>query len=519
MLATADDVSEERARGHRRADSELPGRAVGFAPVHRSSSSAGQRRPQAPPEESSSSNGCWSVHDGKFFADSVRAGVGRAPNERALLAADAHDMAGLLDRWAADWQRRDLDWVKESQRLKWRSGRAESPPLSLRVQSPRRKQAGLLTRPERVLNVEQLAAHPSAASFTDYKLLTQLGMGQFASVYHAVHVPTGAPVAMKISSRAIQRPPPRGATADGDVPDSDPMDVDCFTLETSVLLELSRSAQSAQSARDSDPEAARACATEAAEGASGLAARYRPIYRAHGLAHLDTRGARGWVAMELVLGTTLLRHLKAEPNGEAVAADAAPRGRVSLREVISLMRDVALEVAQLHELGVIHRDLKETNVMVSSHAPPGGLPQQRAALVDFGLALSFDPPIDKLRTDYQLQQRVGVYGYMPPEVFNCEPYGWGVDIFAFGVLLYRSLKVALPRPKMVQLRGWTAQLPFRLTGTSYGSYCAPLVSPAWPKELSYIITRCCAAEQEKRPTMAIVLRELDAWLANNAGKG
>lgn len=467
-----------------------------------------QRRPRAELAQNSSSDGfnAWSVHDGKCFADSVRAGVAREPSERAVFAPNAHHMAGTLDRWAADWQRHDSDWVKESQRVQWRSGRAaKSPAVPLRSQDPRRKsmQAGSVTSPERVMSVEELAAHPSAASFTDYKLLTQLGMGQFASVYHAVHLPTGADVAMKITSRSIQRPPPRGAAADSDVPELDPMDVDCFTLELSVLLELSQSA-----------EWARASATDGAEDAPGLAARYRPIYRAHGLANLDTRGARGWVAMELVHGTTLLRHLKGEPPG---TTGTAPRRRVGLREVISLMRDVALELTQLHELGVIHRDLKETNVMVASLPTLDGPPQLKAGLVDFGLALSFDPPIDRLRTDYQLQQRVGVYGYMSPEVFRCEPYGCGVDIFAFGVLVYHSLKVAMPRPQVVQLRGWAAQLPFKVTGASYGSYCAPLVSPAWPRELSSIITRCCAADQEKRPPMATVLRELDTWLAD-AGK-
>jgi len=72
-----------------------------------------------------------------------------------------------------------------------------------------------------------------------------------------------------------------------------------------------------------------------------------------------------------------------------------------------------------------------------------------ARLVDFGLALQFTPPIARLRTNYQSEQRVGVYGYMAPEVFRCDPYGVGVDIFAFGVLLYRSLKVSLQTPQLV----------------------------------------------------------------------
>jgi serine/threonine protein kinase len=443
-----------------------------------------------------------SVHDGRAFAMSMRAGIARVPLERALLASDSNDTAGLMARWAATWVRRDC--FKESQLLTWRS-RVEAPRISHRPRSPSRYKpppAAASTSLARVLTVEELAARPSAAAFSDFKVISQLGLGQFASVYHAVHLPTGAEVALKICSRPIQPPPPGGDAAASPAVEIDPMDVDCFSLEASVLLELSCATESA---RDS--------AAEASNTKTSLVAGYHPTYRVHGLAQLDSRGSRGWIAMEFLKGHTLLRHLRPELDSPPGAASprASPR-RVSLREVIFLMRDVALELEQLHELGVIHRDLKETNIIVSPPTTPDGRPAAR--LIDYGLALSFEPPIDRLRTAYQLQQRVGVYGYMPPEVFRCEPYGRGVDIFAFGVLLYRSLKVALPRPKSVQVSTWAAQLPFKVARTSYSSYCAPRVSPAWPKELSYIITRCCAADQEKRPPMPLVLRELDAWLAD-----
>jgi serine/threonine protein kinase len=466
-----------------------------------------------------------------------------------------------------------------------------------------------------VLSVAELAAHPRAAALSDYKMVTQLGLGQFASVYHAVHLPTGTEVALKICSRPIQPPLPSATNeprwsrdrfkidprwSAGHAAEIDPMDVDCFRLETSVLLELSLAAvPDAKGSPGADPwmhgatggngsgkggrgggvgegggsggngngcgwngsgggGGPHVCAAaghsrgpgatdtyldnsaEALTAGSAEASppgRYRPMYHAHGLAELDSRGLRGWIAVEFLRGHTLLRHLRPgidAPPGAASSHAASPRawpgddscgsaggggggvlvggGRMSLREVIWLLRDVAMELAQLHELGVIHRDLKETNVIVSPPSAPNQRP--RARLIDFGLALRFLPPIDQVRTDFQLQQRVGVYGYMPPEVFRCEPYGWGVDIFAFGVLLYRSLKVALPRPKSAQLSAWAAQLPFKLARTNYRSYCAPRVTSGWPEGLASIVVRCCAADQRERPPMAKVVRELDAWLAD-----
>ena len=135
-----------------------------------------------------------------------------------------------------------------------------------------------------------------------------------------------------------------------------------------------------------------------------------------------------------------------------------------------------------------------------------------AELVDFGLALSFEPPIDQLRTDFQLRLRVGVYGYMPPEVFKCQPYGPEVDVFSFGVLLFRSLKVAMPRTKSLQLRAWLDQLPFKMTGAGYVDFCMPRVGSNWPKKLSSLALRCCAADRQQRPTMVEVYRTLDVWL-------
>jgi serine/threonine protein kinase len=76
-------------------------------------------------------------------------------------------------------------------------------------------------------------------------------------------------------------------------------------------------------------------------------------------------------------------------------------------------------------------------------------------LIDFGLALRFDsPPTARttLLTDYQASRRVGVFGYMAPELWRCEPYGSAVDVFALGATLQRLLNAARPLSCTASLR-------------------------------------------------------------------
>ena len=63
-------------------------------------------------------------------------------------------------------------------------------------------------------------------------------------------------------------------------------------------------------------------------------------------------------------------------------------------------------------------------------------------------------------TAFQSSQKVGVYGYMPPEVHRKKPYGFAVDVFAMGVVLRRTLCCAAPpiaTPEKVRARQRPAQ--------------------------------------------------------------
>src|SRR3990172_6351074 len=100
--------------------------------------------------------------------------------------------------------------------------------------------------------------------------------------------------------------------------------------------------------------------------------------------------------------------------GETLAARVA-RGRVPEREAAELGAQVAEALAEAHERGVLHRDLKPGNIMVT--------PKGRVKVLDFGLAKLSPTAGDQARTlDLtRMGATAGTLAYMSPEQLLGEP--------------------------------------------------------------------------------------------------
>src|SRR5437867_2412232 len=125
-----------------------------------------------------------------------------------------------------------------------------------------------------------------------------------------------------------------------------------------------------------------------------------------------------YIAMELVEGTSLSSLIAKGP----LAADDVNRYGDQIAEAL----------AHAHERGIVHRDLKSANVMVTHDG--------RIKILDFGLAKGVDPDTD-VRTDAQMTLThpgtvAGTLAYMAPEQLRGQPGDARSDIWAYGIVLY-----------------------------------------------------------------------------------
>ena len=134
-----------------------------------------------------------------------------------------------------------------------------------------------------------------------------------------------------------------------------------------------------------------------------------------------------YIVMEYLDGSDLNEH----------CAQAEQAGRtLALAEVVDILDPIAGTLQAAHERGIIHRDVKGGNVFVMKSAVRG-----RSRLLDFGLAkdISLDP---LTRTGII----AGSPAYIAPEAWTGrpKPIDHRVDVYSFGVLLFRVLTGRLP---------------------------------------------------------------------------
>ena len=190
-------------------------------------------------------------------------------------------------------------------------------------------------------------------------------------------------------------------------------------------------------------------------------------------------------------------------NGKSLARRVFEEGALSPREAVSLVRQTAEALAHAHDHGIIHRDVKPGNVMVTK--------QGVAKLCDLGLAKMRE--FDETEM-YESGKTVGSRRYMAPEQVRGERDIDGrADIYALGLTLFYALTAERPfhdteREKVMleHLRGrlrWPAE-----------------VNPSLSNDLAWTVTRMAALDPAHRYNAAhelvADLRELEDRIAQSA---
>jgi serine/threonine protein kinase/tetratricopeptide (TPR) repeat protein len=148
-----------------------------------------------------------------------------------------------------------------------------------------------------------------------------------------------------------------------------------------------------------------------------------------------TDSGRPYFVMELVQGVPI--------------TDFCDQNRLAPEARLRLFLDVCRAIQHAHHKGVIHRDIKPTNVLVTLH---DGVPVVK--VIDFGIAKAMALKLTERTLLTAHDQVVGTPAYMSPE--QAEPSGLDIDtrsdVYALGVLLYELLTGTTPL-EIERLRG------------------------------------------------------------------
>jgi len=181
-----------------------------------------------------------------------------------------------------------------------------------------------------------------------------------------------------------------------------------------------------------------------------------------------------FIAMEHVDGRSLAEHLRCS--------------RLSMRDVVSIGTQIAEALQAAHAVGIVHRDVKPANVMITHAA--------QVKVLDFGLAknLAIDSRAAEPETRAALTGPhvvMGTAAYMSPEQSTGGMVDHRTDLFSLGVLLYETATGRLPfagatRSEMMdRLRNSEPEAIATLNGDV-------------PQEFDRIVRRCLAKEPGRR---------------------
>jgi serine/threonine protein kinase/tetratricopeptide (TPR) repeat protein len=182
-----------------------------------------------------------------------------------------------------------------------------------------------------------------------------------------------------------------------------------------------------------------------------------------------------FIASEYIDGQTLRQHMRSS--------------KLTLKEILTIVIQVAEALNAAHQAGIIHRDIKPENIMLRRDG--------YVKILDFGLAKSIEiasankselKTISELTTEHGVL--IGTLSYMSPEQIRHQKVDARTDLFSLGVVLYEMI---------------TGHSPFEgnttadLIASILQKRPAPLLTYGeFPEELQWIITKALSKDPEER---------------------
>ncbi len=214
---------------------------------------------------------------------------------------------------------------------------------------------------------------------------------------------------------------------------------------------------------------------------------------------IGSQDGTDYLVMECVEGETLAKRLE--------------KGPLPLEQVLRFGAQVADALDKAHRNGVVHRDLKPGNIMLTSTG---------AKLLDFGLAkpaalvssVSGATLTAAVQTTPVTQEGtiVGTFQYMSPEQVEGKEVDGRSDIFSLGALLYEMV---------TGTRAFEGKSQLSVTSAILEKEPAPIssIKPTTPLALDHVIRKCLAKDVEDRWQSAADIKHELAWISQTSAEG
>jgi serine/threonine protein kinase len=190
----------------------------------------------------------------------------------------------------------------------------------------------------------------------------------------------------------------------------------------------------------------------------------------------------GYLGADLCIALELADHSLTMPNEG-----------LSVREAIDTLMDICLALVDLHEIGILHRDLKPGNVLCVG---------DRLVLSDFGIARDTE-----IGTQTATFVGAGSYPYMAPELWNLRSPTAKTDLYAVGILAYEALTGRRP------FNGGPDELRQAHLGVA-----PPSLPDTVPEPFRRLVGRLVSKDEAQRPadarSVVEVLRRIGAPLSD-----
>ncbi len=195
-------------------------------------------------------------------------------------------------------------------------------------------------------------------------------------------------------------------------------------------------------------------------------------------------------------------------EGRPLNAVLAERGPLAARDVAGLLAQVADALAAAHRIGLVHRDVKPANLVVSHHpgepagpgepgseAPDAGRRPDDVTVTDFGIARAADA-VPVTRTGLVM----GTAEYLSPEQARGERATTASDVYSLGVVAYELLTGQPP---------FTGDNPADVARAHVQDPLPPLPSSV-PEAMRTTVSRCLAKAPGARPDVVALAARLRA---------